>query len=102
MAYREYRLHRRPLYSYRTTERIASGILAARVIFILLAIVGSLVSCTGYDPALYPSYDVLNPGEAVRLNPISITADGNFVVNGAFIQWVDELKAEVIKLRKGK
>jgi len=31
-----------------------------------------------------------------------VTAEGNFVVNAAFIAWVDELKQEIIKLRKGK
>jgi len=55
-----------------------------------------------YNPTLYPSYDVLNPGPEVRLNPLSFTADGNAVVNQAFILWVYELKAEVIKLRKLK
>lgn len=43
---------------------------------------------------------MLNPTTEVRLNPLRMTKDGNFVVNGAFIQWVDELKNEVIKLRK--
>ena len=45
---------------------------------------------------------MLNPGPEVRLNPLSMTAEGNFVVNAAFIQWVDELKQEIIKLRKQK
>jgi hypothetical protein len=58
--------------------------------------------CRHYNPSLYPSYDVLNPGPEVRLNPLSVTAEGNFVVNAAFIAWVDELKQEIIKLRKGK
>lgn len=59
------------------------------------------VGChSGYNPALYPSYDVLNPGPEVRLNPIKFTDDGNLVVNQAFILWVEELKQEVIKLRK--
>jgi len=60
----------------------------------------AMASCTHYNPALYPSYDVLNPGPEVRLNPLSATADGNYVVNPAFIAWVEELKQEVIKLRK--
>lgn len=63
-------------------------------------------SCVGYDPSLYPSYDVLNPGQAVRVNPLSTYPDPAtgrqlFVVDAAFIAWVDELKAEIIKLRKG-
>jgi hypothetical protein len=57
-------------------------------------------TCTGYNPALYPSYDVLNPGAEVRLNPLAFTADGNVIVNGAFILWVDELKGEIKKLRE--
>jgi len=54
----------------------------------------------GYNPALYPSYDVLNPGPEVRLNPLAFTDDGNLIVNQAFILWVEELKQEIIRLRK--
>jgi hypothetical protein len=57
-------------------------------------------SCHSYNPALYPSYDVLNPGPEVRLNPLAFTPDGNLIVNQAFILWVEELKQEIIKLRK--
>jgi hypothetical protein len=67
---------------------------------IILAL--ALPSCVRYNPALFPSYDVLNPGPEVRLNPIGFTADGNVIVNPQFIQWVDELKQEIIRLRKGK
>jgi len=59
----------------------------------------SLTSCHGYDPALYPSYDVLNPGAEVRMNPLSFDADGNAIVNQAFLTWVYELKEEIKKLR---
>lgn len=58
------------------------------------------VSCSRYNPALYPSYDVLNPGPEVRANPLAFTEDGNLIVNQAFILWVDELKREIVKLRK--
>jgi len=58
-----------------------------------------LTSCHSYNPALYPSYDVLNPGLEVRMNPLGFDADGNAIVNQAFILWVYELKAEVKKLR---
>jgi len=61
-----------------------------------------LNSCTQYNPALYPSYNVLVPGEEVLKNPIRVTDDGYFVVNKAYIQWVDELQAEIVKLRKEK
>jgi len=57
-------------------------------------------NCTQYNPSLYPSYDVLNPGQEVLANPVRITDDGYFVVNGAYIQWVDELQAEIVRLRK--
>jgi uncharacterized protein YigE (DUF2233 family) len=59
-----------------------------------------LINCTTYNPSLFPSYDVLNPGEEVRINPLNATPDGNFIVNEAFIFWVSELKAEILKLRK--
>ena len=57
-------------------------------------------SCVSYDPSLYPSYDCLNPGSEVRLNPIRVTDDGNFVVNQAYLSWVVELKQEILRLRK--
>lgn len=55
--------------------------------------------CHKYNPALYPSYDVLNPGPEVRINPLSFDKDGNAIVNQAFILWVYELKEEIKKLR---
>ncbi len=73
---------------------------------ILTAALAFMPSCTHYNPALYPSYDVLNPGPDVRKNPISITEDpvtheALFIVNATFLQWVEELKLEILKLRKG-
>ncbi|GAG36389.1 unnamed protein product, partial [marine sediment metagenome] len=59
----------------------------------------NLNNCTAYNPSMYPSYDVLNPGEDVRLNPIGWTDDGNVIVNEAFMQWVMELQDEIRKLR---
>ena len=89
---------------------------------IVLGLVFLLASCSHYNPALYPSYDVLNPGAAVRLNPLGFTdldpatkalvitwdatlppalkVPGLYVVNADFLAWVDELKQEVLKLRK--
>lgn len=69
--------------------------------------------CTPYDPSLYPSYDILNPGPEVAINPIAYVSAGKvedshhneiyimdaYVVNEAFMMWVYELKAEVKKLR---
>jgi hypothetical protein len=57
-------------------------------------------ACHSYNPALYPNYDVLNPGPEVRMNPLGFDADNNAIVNQAFILWVYELKAEVKKLRE--
>lgn len=88
--------------SNQTASRWATGILVCFVLFVFFAILLALTGCTQYNPALYPSYDVLNPGPEVRLNPLSVNPDGTFVVNAAFLMWVDELKAEIIKLRKGK
>jgi hypothetical protein len=67
----------------------------------LLSLLFSTITsgCHGYNPALYPSYDVLNPGPEVRMNPLGFDKDGNAIVNQAFILWVYELKAEVKKLR---
>ena len=73
--------------------------------------------CTKYNPSLFPSYDVLNPGEEVRKNPLAvaeITEEGEliihedvlvgpgvyFIVDKAFMMWVFELKEEIKKLRK--
>jgi hypothetical protein len=94
--------YRKPIRPYRTAERWAAGILVTWLLFILLAVVLSFAGCSRYNPALYPSYDVLNLGPEVRKNPLGFTEDGNLIVTPAFIQWVDELKQEIIKLRKGK
>ena len=88
--------------SSKRVERWSAAILIGWALLILLALILGLTSCSRYNPALYPSYDVLNPGPEVRKNPIAFTADGNLIVTPAFIQWVDELKQEIIKLRKGK
>lgn len=78
-----------------------------------------ITDCTAYSPALYPSYDPLNPGPEVRANPLGTLeywADINefkvkwdshspdlaksyFIVDSAFILWVSELKEEIKKLR---
>lgn len=79
----------------------------------ILAICFLSHSCTPYDPTLYPSYDVRNPGPEVTINPIAWIKDGRIedrnhneiyiadgiVVNEAFMMWVYELKEEVEKLR---
>jgi len=75
--------------------RIKTWLLCVSICFSLLAI-----SCTPYDPALYPSYDVLMPGPEVLANPFGTTPDGYYKVNAEFLQWVEELQAEIVKLRK--
>ncbi len=58
------------------------------------------INCTQYNPALFPGYDILNPGPEVQKNPIRITEDGLLVVNEAFMIYVKELALEIIRLRK--
>lgn len=70
------------------------------IVMLLLCAVCYLTKCTAYNPSLYPSYDVLNPGPEVRKNPLGFTEDGNVIVNEAFMIWVYELKEEVKRLRK--
>lgn len=86
-----------------------------RSIILLIFVSFFLSSCTAYNPSMYPSYDVLNPGPEVRLNPIGFVTPGTMievdgkkveaaetytVVNDAFMMWVFELKEEIKKLRK--
>jgi len=72
----------------------------ARIPMLLLFVsIYLAISCTGYNPALYPSYDVLNPGQEVTMNPLRVVEDG-FVVNDAFLMHYRELWEEVKKLRK--
>ena len=73
-----------------------------------------LLSCTAYHPSFFPSYDILNPGIEVKVNPIAwiednkiINDDGKeiivnkgIIVNEAFILWTYELKEEILRLRK--
>lgn len=87
----------------------------------LICFISLSPACHSYNPALYPSYDVLNPGPEVRINPVGFTvidpttgavliewastAEGidksNLaIINQAFILWVYELKAEVKRLRE--
>jgi len=42
--------------------------------------------------------DVLRPSEDVKI--IAVTEDGNIVVNNAFMLWVEDLKQEIIRLRR--
>jgi hypothetical protein len=75
---------------------------AARILICSVCVILCLSynACTNYNPSFYPSYDVLNPGAEVRANPLRITDDGYFVVNQAFLMWVEDLKLEIQRLRK--
>lgn len=87
----------------------------------LICFISLSPACHSYNPALYPSYDVLNPGPEVRMNPLGFTVvdsatsavsiewastaegidkENLAIVNMAFTLWVNELKAEVKKLRE--
>lgn len=53
-----------------------------------------IVNCTGYNPDMYPSYDVLNPSDEVTVNPIGLVIADQ--VNGVFlISWEPGLKPEI-------
>ena len=93
--------------SSRSTKKALGLASALAMLLTLMFYLLALAACTNYNPALYPSYDVLNPGPEVRKNPLSISEDPVthepvFVVNAQFLLWVDELKTEILKLRKGK
>ena len=81
----------------RKLSRIVTG-LVLLTCFLTFSL--SLASCVGYNPSMFPSYDILNPSEEVKKNPLSFDADGNAIVNLAFLTWVYELKEEVKKLRE--
>ena len=86
------------------------------VLFVIVFLIQTN-SCTPYSPILYPSYDVLNPGEAVKENPIAYidvkdgeitgvewvnesTKDGEYIlVNEDFFQWAYDLKQAIKDLR---
>jgi len=74
-------------------------------------------SCTSYNPALYPGYDVLNPSD--KDSPMAIViyngsqwvvewaptfkpdkTEVYYVVKQAFLQWNKELFLEVERLRR--
>jgi len=63
-----------------------------------LCVISFLVNSCHYEPSLYPVKDVLYPSEDVKI--IAVTEDGDIVVNEAFILWVEDLKVEIIRLRK--
>lgn len=88
-------------YSKLTKAKCITILYSIVLVTVFLAAVFLLFGCSHYNPALYPSYDVLNPGADVRLNPLSLAPDGiNYIVNPAFLAWVVELKQEIITLRK--
>jgi hypothetical protein len=74
------------------------------VTLLLSALFGLASVNSGCCPRLVPpsgqGYDVLKPNEAVKLNPLGFTPEGNLIVNPEFAAWVLELEQEIVKLRK--
>ena len=93
-------------------------------ILLLFVSCGLIVSCTAYNPAFYPSYDVLKPGPEVEKNPIGHieynvetneytivwgdkelvfvpSPDGRYVIIDSYmVQWVGEIIEWLEKLEK--
>ena len=63
---------------------------------LILAGILSLNNCH-YDPSLYPVQDVLKPGPMVDTVGYS---GANVIVTPEYIYWVEDLKAEIIRLRR--
>ena len=63
---------------------------------LILVVSLSLNNCR-YDPALYPAQDILIPGPDVDIVGFS---DGNIIVTPGYIMWVEDLKTEIVRLRK--
>ncbi len=99
----------------RSRRHIGIGIL------LLFMICGFLSNCSSYNPSLYPSYDVLNPGEKVKENPVGWVyfSEGKWVIdweedyvpnpdqaytitNKEMGIWIYELRMEIEKLRRMK
>jgi len=80
-----------------------------------------IVNCTAYNPSVFPTYDPLNPGKEVKVNPLGfvvfdatlehytivwdtdiiLKSDEDYaIVNQAFMIHYRELWDEIIKLRK--
>lgn len=94
-------------------KAFAVGMLALFAICYLIQI----TNCTAYHPGNFPSYDVLNPSDIVKENPVAfievesgeiirvdwtneITKDGTYnLVNDEFLQWAYEMKLEIKRLR---
>lgn len=71
------------------------------LLFVLFGLAWTANSCCPrYKPNVAGGYDVLVPNEAVRINPLGFTPEGNLIVNPAFAAWVLELEQEILKLRK--
>jgi len=90
----------------------------------ILLICAICATCyTGYNPAFFPSYDVLKPGEAVEINPVGVASmeeggwlvrldpilelapevgDAFFLVNADFLKHYRELKDEIKRMRAGE
>jgi len=82
-------------------------------------ICGLNYSCSSYNPSLYPSYDVLNPGDGVKENPVGFVfhEEGKWgvlwregytpdpersyaIINEEMGIWIYELEEEIKRLRR--
>jgi len=70
------------------------------LLFATFFFLSAISCCPKYKVDLGVGYDVLRPSEAVKLNPLAFTPEGNLIVNPAFMSWVLELEQEIVKLRK--
>ncbi len=96
LIYKEYRKMKNASKKRLSGRHLASISLIFYVSLILAGTL-SLNSCH-YDPSLYPAgYDVLIPGPAVDTVGF---IDENVIVTQEYIYWVEDLKAEIIRLRK--
>jgi len=74
-------------------------IITGLIIFSILILSWSCASIGYINPGL--GYDVLNPPQVIKDNPLGITEDGNLIVNPELMQYIKELQLEVRRLRRG-
>jgi len=72
--------------------------LTGLIIFSILILSWSCASISYINPDL--GYDVLDPPQIIKDNPLGVTEDGNFIVNPEFLKYIKELQLEVRRLRR--
>ena len=73
--------------------------LTGLIIFSILILSWSCASIGYINPSL--GYDVLDPPQVIKDNPLGVTEDGNLIVNPELMQYIKELQLEVRRLRRG-